>query len=998
MIKKYLLTIATVMLLAVGCGDGSDTGDTGTPVVDYTIDNGTWLINTAQGLREFAEKAKTTPNTNAKLMNDINLGGSASEWVAIGKDGSEYAGTFDGNNKTISGLYINQPNTDFQGLFGYVDTNGIVKNLRISNPQITGLSWVGGIAGYNRGTITSSYVNGGSVTGNELIGGIAGHNAEATITASYVSGVSITGVSNHVGGITGYSDQGVIENVAVVGGTINGKYVIGGIVGYNEKTPITAAYNTGTVTGKEFVGGIAGDNRDSTLTAIYNTGVVTGESNDVGGVIGINDNDSTVNTVFFTRGAENGIGELTSDINSKVTILNAALFNAKANYIFVAGENGAGPTIQVGDPSTNASHIVDNNGTWEIYTAKGLREFVSTAGLSANAKLMNDINLEGNADNTASHWTAIGKDDLNPYTGTFDGDNKTISGLYIETNTSHQGLFGYVNGGTIKNLKLSNPTITGNYSVGGVVGENHGTVENVKVIDGTVTGNSGTNNGSVGGIVGENYGTVTTSYNTSKVSGIGNVGGVVGWNTRGTVTASYNTGEVDSEIASAGGVVGHNKRGSITASYNTGVVSGSSYNIGGVVGYNQGGIVTAVHNTGALTGGSVVGGVVGSNDSDSTVNTAYFTTSNNDGINGIGNDTTADFGVTDIAELNTKVTELSDALALVGYNYIFVAGVNGASPTIQANEMCINPANNYVENTETTPSTWEIYTAEGLKAFNTYTANLSTSVKLMCNINLNGSDSNQWTAIGTHYETQYTGTFDGDNKTISGLYINQTEANYQGLFGYVDTNGIVKNLRISNPTITGKDDVGGVASINNGIVENVAVIGGTINGEYVIGGIVGTNNGTVTASYNTGAIGGTANSVGGIVGENSTPESKVIGVYNTGNVEGASYVGGIVGKNVGLVNAMYNTGVVTGDKDHTGSLVGNSSGNVSYGLYLFGITGHENSGIGSHGGGDELYGVGNMLYFGAYISIPKLNEQIRFSGVTDYRFDENDISKFVLLP
>ena len=166
-------------------------------------------------------------------------------------------------------------------------------------------------------------------------------------------------------------------------------------------------------------------------------------------------------------------------------------------------------------------------------------------------------------------------------------------------------------------------------SAGGVVGQNNGIVESC-YNTGTVTG-TGT---SAGGVVGENSGTVENCYNTGKVNGGDYVGGVVGGN-YDTVTDCYNTGKVTGSGISVGGVVGKSSYGGTVANcYNTGSVSGSSL-IGGVVGQNDSGTVANCYNTGTVIGEDYVGGVVGYNSSDGTITNCYYEESK--AGSGIGN-------------------------------------------------------------------------------------------------------------------------------------------------------------------------------------------------------------------------------------------------------------------------------------------------------------------------------------------------------------------------
>ena len=238
---------------------------------------------------------------------------------------------------------------------------------------------------------------------------------------------------------------------------------------------------------------------------------------------------------------------------------------------------------------------------------------------SANAVLTADIVVNENVlksdgtlnDGTFKEWAPIGTGETGPnvYTGTFDGRNYTISGLYFNQENSYDiGLFG-CNSGKIANAGILDSYFYGTSNVGGVNGYNDG---------GTITNcyNTGSVSGigSVGGVSGYNYtGSITDCYNTGNVSGSQDfVGGVNGRN-KGTITNCYNAGSVSGN-GNVGGVNGLNYTGSITDCYNIGSVSGSEDNVGGVNGYNDGGNITNSYNAGSVSGTErYVGGVNGYN-------------------------------------------------------------------------------------------------------------------------------------------------------------------------------------------------------------------------------------------------------------------------------------------------------------------------------------------------------------------------------------------------
>ena len=178
--------------------------------------------------------------------------------------------------------------------------------------------------------------------------------------------------------------------------------------------------------------------------------------------------------------------------------------------------------------------------------------------------------------------------------------------------------------------------------------------------------------------------------------------------------------------------------------------------------------------------------------------------------------------------------------------------------------------------------------------------------ELTADIELNGSEDNQWTPIGT--ENSFRGHFDGNGHRITGLYINGNEDNV-GLFGKA-SKSVIMNVSVSG-SVKGKANVGGIVGANfTGKVircRNDADVTGT----YQVGGIAGLNdvhNGggdtaDVTECVNTGVVSASGYKLGGIVGENTTYKgaSRVIRCVNTGQVAAGSssceYIGGVVGYN-----------------------------------------------------------------------------------------------------
>jgi|GEM_PF-2812800 len=186
------------------------------------------------------------------------------------------------------------------------------------------------------------------------------------------------------------------------------------------------------------------------------------------------------------------------------------------------------------------------------------------------------------------------------------------------------------------------------------------------------------------------------------------------------------------------------------------------------------------------------------------------------------------------------------------------------------------------------------------------------------------NDGKGFEPIGSTAEP-FTGSFDGNQSTISGLSINRPQADEIGLFGHVGVDGKVRNATLESAEVTGRDEVGGLVGANHGDIAQVNVDETDVNGTDIVGGLVGENhNGTIARSESTSAVIGTT-AVGGLVGTHAGSEAHIQDSYATGNVAG-NEAGGLVGVSTdGIITQTYATGNVTGDAA-IGGLVGNVSG------------------------------------------------------------------------
>ena len=210
------------------------------------------------------------------------------------------------------------------------------------------------------------------------------------------------------------------------------------------------------------------------------------------------------------------------------------------------------------------------NGTLDGVEQNRLANAVLTANITVNENLLDSLqyDTEGNVSNGSDFitWTPIADwmgNRTTQYSGTFDGNNKTVSGLYFNGDSTCIGLFGS--------------------------SESDGNIKNVGVVDSYFKGND-----SVGGVCGNNAGTITNCYNAGNLTAIessATIGGICGYNNGGTIANCYNTGTVTAtgSVASVGGVCGCSIE-LISNCYNIGTVTAASSDadISGICGYNFG--------------------------------------------------------------------------------------------------------------------------------------------------------------------------------------------------------------------------------------------------------------------------------------------------------------------------------------------------------------------------------------------------------------------------
>ena len=903
--------------------------DYGFTASNYSAFVGYYAISSAEELYGFAELVNGgTTDANGVLTADIvvneyvlnddgTLSGTPTySWTPIGTNSKKYAGIFDGNGHTISGLYFNNATNDnypdggrLVGLIGYAN-GATIKNVGVVDSYIKGYGYVGGICGMG-GTINNSY-NTGTITGSEYVGGICGGGG--TITNSYNTG-KISSISN-LGGICGY--YGNITNCYNTG-AVSGRSYVGGICGYSGTQ--TSCYNTGMVSGSSYVGGICG--KIGTQTNCY---YLTGSCSSGGGGGSFAAGDVASGRLTYLLNGSTSEGELVcyqtigTDAQPVWDNTHGVVYASQPCASVFSNENNearqehssmdatghctaCGQYIAQGATKVTESNYDSLNLTadfidyYAISNSADLYWFAdlvnsSNTNREAKAVLTADIvvneyvlNADGTLNGTPTYsWTPIGTYSKN-YKGTFDGNGHTISGLYFNNATDgnypnggdYVGLIGYGQAVTIKNVGVIDSYLKGRQYVGGICGCSNYQSTIINCYNtGTISGTSDF----IGGICGA-YGTQTNCYNTGMVSTPHNVGGICGLN--GTQNNCYN---LEGCCRSNGGGV------SATAEeFESGKIT-------------------------YLLNGSTSEGDLAWYQTLGDVGDAYPVLDNTHGVVyttqpcvSFGNIS----GVTvDHVFENGRCTVCGECVCIDGvyqlanadHLYWFAGQVNGGRNTINA-----ILTDNIVVNEN-------VLTAEG-------------------ELNGDGTNFETWTPIGTS-TYKYAGTFDGNGHTISGLYFSKTASNNYpsggnnvGLIGYC-RGATIKNVGLidsyikgytcvggicgyaSNPTITncyntatvlGSYDVGGICGEGVGLSQEKCHNSGKISGIRFVGGICGYSNyNSSTNCYNTGMVSCSDYSVGGICGYG---DGSQINCYNTGTVSGNSNVGGICGSGCTQYNCYY---------------------------------------------------------------------------------------------
>ena len=537
----------------------------------------------------------------------------ADTWTPIG----EFAGTFDGDMHTISGLYVNSTNTNV-GLFSKTTATAKVKELKLVNSYFksqvsTAASYIGSIVGSALGEFDTIYSSAIVETNKQRVGGLVGYvSSDSSSTTKFK--------------MTNCWFDGSVTS------TRADDIRIAGLIGQSQaKAELTNCLNTGTVnapsanTADPEIAGLVGCVSSAmTMNNCVNVGALNigSGSKNHGGIVGYNSNKVTGANNYYAEGNVQAGPNITDAIATKLAIAKMTGDTAKDNMNLDftntwATVSGNAPVLKVFEAMVMDTSWYVGHESDSTYVLKDKGDLLGFAKLSQTnnfagktVKLGADIVVNyGNAADWATvapahNWTPIGE-----FAGTFDGDMHTISGLYVNSTNTNVGLFSKTTAAAkVKELKLVNSYFKNQVStaasyIGSIVGSALGEFDTI--YSGAIVE---TNKQRVGGLVGyvSSDSSTTTKFKMTNCWFAGSVtstraddiriGGLIGQSqatseiknclSTGTVNApSANT--ADPEIAGLVGCVSSTLKLNNCVSAGTLNIGSGSKNYGGIVGYNS---------------------------------------------------------------------------------------------------------------------------------------------------------------------------------------------------------------------------------------------------------------------------------------------------------------------------------------------------------------------------------------------------------------------------
>jgi len=859
----------------------------------YNEDDKEFTIATKEQLIEFSKLSNyyTFENQTIRLDADIVFNeGNAADWVVEAPQSSwspikNFAGTFEGQGHTISGLYAKAFEAPV-ALFANTDYLCIVSDIKLVNSyfETSGDKGTASFVSNGGGKFTKLYSDAILTHKGENVGGIGGKmNKQVTFDECWFNG-TINASQRRVGGIVAVASNPRVEiRHCLFSGTINQEMIYkenaktGGIVGqvYNGNGVIISdTLSSGSITLKtgDQTGSIAGVTEHTTDNKMSNVYAVK----------------ETFASVIGSKGGTHDGGPIDMP-KSQMTGVEAYRWTGLDFDTYWAAIDGSTPVLKYfTDSAMNLEGVVKAydiswyNKDFSMFTIKTKEQLYGLWFLSCGNNFENktislgtDIVVnEGKASDWAKKapdlwWNPIGANVH--FAGIFDGKGHTISGIYVNRTQQYAGLFGRAAlNSNIKNLKLTNSYITSTAThVGSIAGHSCGSMDAV-YSDAIVDVKGGENLVNlVGGIVGVmDYQTTNYRYKMNVTNcwfdgeiiaagKVNNIGGIIG--------AVAKHGQADGTKVNVGiahclftGKIHDDEKSELETVIN---------NVGGIMGADIGQVCLNMDDCfsdgtiGFVSKAAANGAVIGKmfmSKSVYTMTDVYATErgcSTNAKGKGIGSEISKRNGGVAIMPDEWMIGKAAYQWSNLDFKEYWTTVTNG-TPILQKFATKVQSVAGIKKLADqswydVTKTEMVLDSVEDLYGFYVVSASdnfKGKTVKLGKDIVVNSGNAADFatTAPGREWLSAakgnyFAGTFDGQGYAISGLYMNE-DSQTAGFIGRITSDGTVKNLKLVNSYLkTSSTHAGSIVGHSNGTVENVysnAIIEATGSG-YFIGGIIG---------------------------------------------------------------------------------------------------------------------------------------------------------------
>jgi len=888
-------------------------GTEASPYQISTLPHLYWLSQYSQEWDKYFEQSTDIDASSAASWYD-NAG-----FFPIGNENTGFAGHYEGNNHTVSNLTIDRSDASYSsdenyvGLFGATD-GATIENLSITNANISGNAYVGALAGKTASTVVQYCYSSGTLLDGSTIGGLIGWNASSSEVKHCYNEATID-AHTKAGGLIG-TNEAVVEYCYNSANVVGSSEYIGGLIGLSNYYPGPKyCYNTGQVSGLQYVGGLIGY---GSAENCYNIGQVSAEEDYVGGLLGSGYAAYCYNTGEVTcTGSCDYSGGLTGYSSSSTT---ACYYDKNASGQSDDGGNSHGLSTMEMQMEYQYRAEESYQSDWDFMTQ-------SSSGIWGISPIVNDgypfLSWQGDdlygtepegSGTTEDPYVVDGLTDLYWISQKTDRwDDHYIQSCDIDASgtTFWCGGSGFLPFGAGD----ANDEFSGTYD-----GQEHDISSlwiNREHED--EVGFIGKSN-AIGNVV-ENLG-----LPDAFIKGYIYVGGFIGYSSDGDISQCYISGTLIGINDYVGGIVGYNHGSALTNCYSQNSVSGHDY-VGGLVGDLSYKYIRKCYSKGGVSGNSYTGGLIG--NGTNWVEDSFW-------------DTQTSGQVSSAAGTGKTTTEMTTQSTYTDAGWDFTTPIWGIDESENDGYPYLSWQTNIdppPAGVEPTGNPREVSTLDHLLWICENSSSWGDNFILISDID--ASATSAWNSgagfspIGTS-SSKFTGNFNGQKHTISGLTINRPNQEYIGFFGYVN-NGTISNITLENVDISGDEHIGGLAAYLAGTTNiSSCNVTGSVSGTYRVGGVIGYDymsgigiieessfNGTVAAD-------GANSGVGGFIGEKSG-NSIIQKCSAEGTLTAAGRgCGGFVGWiDEGEINQSYSTINVTSSTSSYGR-IGGFAGALSF--------------------------------------------------------------------